>query len=240
MIDTDIIAMIPARIGSTRLKMKNLALVNGMPMIYYAIRAAKDSGAFDRIVINSDHEIFKDIAMRYHVEFYHRPSELGSSTTKSDDVVMDFMEKHPSEVVAWVNPTSPLQTGEEVGKIVRYFREEALDSLITVKDEQVHCLYKGEPVNFETRERFAQTQDLKPVQAFVYSVMMWRTRVFTSQYRAKGYALFCGKTGTFPVGRLSSVIIKRQEDLMLADFLLRAFDGDNAYQVQYDPLIDQL
>ncbi|MBW2345910.1 MAG: hypothetical protein JRF53_18315 [Deltaproteobacteria bacterium] len=238
--DPKIIAMIPARIGSTRLKMKNLALVNGKPLIYYAIRAALDSGVFDRIVLNSDHELFKKIAYRYGVEFYHRPAELGSSTTKSDDVVMDFMEKNPCDVIAWVNPTSPLQTGEEVGKVVRYFQEEGLDSLITVKDEQVHCVYKGKPVNFEPLERFAQTQDLTPAQAFVYSVMIWRTRTFMSQYRAKGYALFCGKRGTFPVSRLSSIIIKRQEDLMLADFLLRALGGDNTYQVQYDRLTELL
>ncbi|MBW1676562.1 MAG: hypothetical protein JRJ79_08145 [Deltaproteobacteria bacterium] len=31
--DPKIIAMIPVRIGSTRLKMKNLALVKGMPLI---------------------------------------------------------------------------------------------------------------------------------------------------------------------------------------------------------------
>ena len=35
----NIIAMIPARIGSTRFKMKNLALLDGKPMISYAIEA---------------------------------------------------------------------------------------------------------------------------------------------------------------------------------------------------------
>ena len=51
-----IYAMIPARIGSTRLKMKNLALINGKPLIYYAIQAAKDSGVFDKIVLNSENQ----------------------------------------------------------------------------------------------------------------------------------------------------------------------------------------
>ena len=50
----NIIAMIPARMGSTRLTMKNLALLNGKPLIYYAINAAKDSEVFKRIVINSE------------------------------------------------------------------------------------------------------------------------------------------------------------------------------------------
>ena len=38
---TRIIAMIPARVGSERLKMKNLALINGKPLIYYSIKPQK-------------------------------------------------------------------------------------------------------------------------------------------------------------------------------------------------------
>jgi len=233
------IAMIPARIGSTRLKMKNLALINDKPLIYYSIRAAQDSGVFERVVINSDHEIFAKIAERYGAEFYHRPRELGGSSIKSDDVVMDFMEKNPCDIVAWVNPTSPLQSGKEVGDVVRFFNRQRLDSLITVKDEQVHCLYEGRPVNFDPPGKFAQTQDLIPVQTFVYSVMMWRASTFMSEYKEKGYAFFCGRTGTFPVGRLSGIIIKRPEDLMLADFILRS-SNDMDYQVRYDEVISDV
>lgn len=232
--------MIPARIGSTRLKMKNLAILNGKPMVYYAIRAARDSGVFDRIVLNSDHEIFREIAERYKIEFYKRPVELGSSTTKSDDVVIDFIEKNPCDIVVWVNPTSPLQTGEEIKKVIHYFQNEKLDSLITVKDEQVHCVYRRQPVNFNLNERFAQTQDLNPVQPFVYSIMMWRVPTFLQRYKQKGYAFFCGKTGYYPASRLSGIIIKRQEDLMLADYLLRLFDTQDTYQVRYDNLIKKI
>ena len=137
--------MIPARIGSTRLKMKNLALLNGRPLIAYAIIAAQQAGVFDRIVINSDSTVFQIIAERYGVEFYKRPEHLGSSTTKSDDVVLDFMQNHSSEVVVWVNPISPLQTGNEIKQVVDYFKKEQLDSLIT-KDEQVHCIHQGKPL----------------------------------------------------------------------------------------------
>ena len=232
------IAMIPARIGSARLKAKNLALVGGNPLIYYAITAAKDSGVFDRIVVNSDDQIFKEIAHRYKVEFYQRPVELGSSTTKSDDVVIDFIEKNPCDIVAWVNPISPLQKGEEVREVVHHFIREGLDSLITVKDEQVHCVYQDKPVNFELQERFAQTQDLIPVQPFVYSVMIWRTTTFTREYKEKGYSLFCGKTGFYPVSKLAAFIIKREEDLMLADYIARALAQSDSYQVRYDSLME--
>lgn len=226
--------MIPARMGSTRLAMKNLALIGGKPMIYYAIKAAKDSGVFGRVVINSEDAIFKRIASRYGADFYRRPSEWASSSAKSDFVVYDFVKNNPCDIVAWVNPTSPLQTGEEVRDVVRYFIGEKLDSLITVKDEQVHCVYKGKPVNFRTGEVFAQTQDLAPAQPFVYSVMMWRTRAFVRAFEKNGHAFFCGKVGYYPVSKLSGIIIKRQEDLMVADYMLRAIRKAPNYRVKYD------
>ena len=100
----NIVAMVPARMGSERLRLKNLALLNGKPLISYAVEAAKDSGAFSRVVLNSDGDIFSKVAQRYGVDFYLRPDQLGSSDTNSDDVVYDFMRKHPSDLVAWVNP----------------------------------------------------------------------------------------------------------------------------------------
>lgn len=215
------IAMIPARIGSTRLRMKNLVLLGGRPLISYAIDAAKAAGVFNRIIVNGDHQVFEPIAARYGAEFYLRPAELGSSTTKSDEVVYDFMRKHPADVVAWVNPTSPLQTGEEVRSVVAHFHTQQLDSLITVKEERLHGLVAGTPVNFTPEGPFAQTQDLTPVQLFVYSVMMWRTATFMRAFEAQGYALLSGKLGVFPVSKRSAILIKTPEDVQFVVALLQ-------------------
>jgi len=232
------IAMIPARIGSTRLPMKNLALLDGQPLISYAVSAAKESGVFDRVIINADEPLFAKVAERYGVEFYQRPTELGSSTTKSDDVVLDFMQKHPCEILAWVNPTSPLQTPEEVREIVEYFKRENLDTLITVHNAQVHANFAGRPLNYITDELFAQTQDLVPVELFVYSIMMWRSAPFINAYKQKGHAFFVGKTGFFPVSRESAIIIKRREDLQLAEFIMQAKKAGEAV-LEYDSLANQ-
>ena len=226
--------MIPARIGSTRLPMKNLALLDGRPLIVHVIEAARDAGVFDRIVLNSDSEIFRTIAQRCDVEFYGRPAALGSSTTQSDDVVLDFMEKHSAQVVAWVNPISPLQTGREIRGVVRHFLEQNLDSLITVLDEHVHCVFEGAPVNFQIDEKFTQTQDLVPVERFVYSVMMWKTDNFVTKMGQQDHAFLSGRVGYYRVSKLSSIIIKTEEDLRMANALLAAIKADQP--VDYDPL----
>lgn len=217
---TRIIAMIPAKKSSARLKMKNLALVDGKPLVYYAIKAAKDSGVFDKIVVNSDDNFFSKIARRYGVDFYLRPAALGSSTTKTDEVMYDFIQNNPAEITAWVSPISPLQTGEEVRKVIDYFCRERLDSLITVREEQVHCLYGGKPLNYREDEIFAQTQELIPIQRHVYSIMMWRNKTFLDKYEKDRHAVLCGRIGYYPISKLSSLIIKKEEDLRLIEYIM--------------------
>ena len=50
------IAVIPARGGSKRIPRKNIRPFHGRPMIAYPIRAALQSGLFDRIIVSTDDE----------------------------------------------------------------------------------------------------------------------------------------------------------------------------------------
>ena len=49
-----IIAIIPARKNSKRIKNKNIVSFNGKPMIFWTINAALESKLFDRIVVSTD------------------------------------------------------------------------------------------------------------------------------------------------------------------------------------------
>jgi len=227
-------AMIPARMGSTRLKQKNLALINDKPMISYVVNSAKESGVFNSIYINSESRAFEEVSNRLDISFYHREEELGSSSAKSDDVVYDFIKAVPGDITVWVNSTSPLQSAQELRAIVSYFVEHNLDSLITVRDEQVHCDYDNKPLNYLAEGKFAQTQDLKPVSRFVYSVMMWRNSAFIKEYEEKGSALMCGNFGTYPVSKESSLIVKTEEDLRLIQYIVFGREANKGWKLEYD------
>ena len=62
--------MIPARLGSQRVKKKNLRLIDGLPLIQYIINAAKGSSLLNEIYINSESTQFLDIAKESGVKFY--------------------------------------------------------------------------------------------------------------------------------------------------------------------------
>ncbi|NQS88997.1 hypothetical protein HQ584_04325 [Patescibacteria group bacterium] len=215
-----IAAMIPARMGSERLRQKNLVLLNDRPLIGYAVEAAKDSEIFDRIVVNSDGKVFEEIAREYEVDFYLRDQEVANSQARADEVVNDFILNNKTDVIVWVNPTSPLQTGQEIRRAVECFFDNNFDTLISTKVEQVHCNFGGKPLNYKLDEPFAKTQDLVGVERFVYSVMMWRVQEFLREYQAKRHAFFVGKVGFFPVSKLASIIVKTKEDVELCKYII--------------------
>lgn len=231
--------MVPARLGSERLARKNLALLAEEPLIAYAIKAAKESRAFNRIVVNSEASVFGRIAQQYGVEFYRRPEHLATSATKSDEVVYDFAMHHATDVVVWVNPIAPLQPSQEVREVVSHFVRSGLDSLITVREEQVHCNFRSEPLNYALGEKFAKTQDLEPVQRFVYSLMMWQRNTFLAEYERRGHAILFGRMGFYPVSQLSSLIIKTEEDIRLCEYILIGLAQKRGESLAYFPLSEK-
>jgi len=226
--------MIPTRIGSSRLKKKNLALLNNKPLIYYSINAAKKSDVFSKIILNGDDPIFKKIADRYGVDFYLRPKFLGSSTTKSDEVVADFMRKFQDfDTLVWVNPIDPFTTSKEIKKVVHFFLKENLDSLITSEEKKVHARYLNKPINYQEKELFSLTQDLNSIQLFNYSLMIWNYESFLKDFDKLGFAFFSGK---FDLINLPDkrIIIKTKEDLIMAEILL----GTHTREIHYDEILD--
>jgi CMP-N-acetylneuraminic acid synthetase len=233
-----VIAMIPARAGSQRLPLKNLALINEKPLISYAIDAAKNSNAFDAVVVNSDHSVFAEIADRYKVKFYQRPKEFGSSAASTDEFVYDFIQNFESEYVAIVNPPSPLQTAGEVREIVNYFIENQPDSLVTVNEQYKHSLLDSDPINFDPEEKLAKTQSLDPIVSLVYSVMMWNTEIFKQNFESEGHAVLSGKIDYYPVNKLSGILVKHKRDLILIDSIMRG-RSSRVEAVEYDPLASE-
>ena len=128
-----------------------------------------------------------------------RPNELGSSTAKSDQVVQDFIQKHPSyDFLIWVNSIAPLLTGSHIKKFFEYMQLSKLDSLIATEKVNVHANFKDQPINYKKNEVFAQTQDLDPIELFNYCLMAWKTDIFQRSYEENNYSLFLWKFWDLP------------------------------------------
>ena len=84
---TKSIAIIPARGGSKRIPKKNIKFFHGQPLIAYSIKAAQESGLFDKIVVSTDDEEIANVAQSYGAEVLKRPKELADDFTGTGAVV---------------------------------------------------------------------------------------------------------------------------------------------------------
>ena len=155
------IAMIPARMGSQRLKQKNLRELAGVPLITRAIRKCKATGLFDEIWVNSEHPDFGPIAEAEGVAFHRRPEDLGSNAATSEQYIDEFFRAHPCELLFQVHSIAPLLTASEVAAFVQFMAESDFDALLSYIPEQIECALDGHPVNFTYDEK-TNSQDLDP------------------------------------------------------------------------------
>ena len=92
------ICIIPARSGSKRLKNKNIKKFNGKPIISYAIKLAKSSGLFSRVVVSTDSKKISNIAKSYGAEVpFLRSKKLSDDFTTTAEVLIDCIKKISSE-----------------------------------------------------------------------------------------------------------------------------------------------
>lgn len=219
-----ILAMVPARIGSQRLKQKNLRELGGLPLITRAIRKCRAAGVFDEIWVNSEHSVFAEIAAHEGVRFHQRPEHLGSNAATSEQYVAEFLGEHPCEFVVQVHSIAPLLSVGEVRRFVEELRTDRHDCLLSAEAIQIECAYRGQPVNFRFSEK-TNSQELEPVQRVSWSITGWRRDTYLAAAAAARCATYAGRVGFFPVNRLAGHVIKTEEDLQIAEALVPLVPG---------------
>lgn len=115
------IALIPARAGSKRLPLKNIKLLNGIPIIAYSIIAAEKSGLFSEIIVSTDSEEVAVIAENWGAKVPSlRPEEFATDESSDIEWVSHAISKLISsplesvDKVSILRPTSPLRSSESI------------------------------------------------------------------------------------------------------------------------------
>ena len=218
------LAMIPARMGSQRLKQKNLRELAGVPLLVRAIRKCRAAGCFDEIWVNSEHDTFGELAAAEGVGFHKRPEALANNTATSEQFVHEFLTVHPCERVFQVHSIAPLLTAGQVRDFVAAMAEGGEDTLLSCTHEQIECALDGAPVNFSFTEK-TNSQELRPVQRVSWSITGWRREAYLAAFDAGKTATYAGRVGFHVLNRMAGHIIKTEEDLRIAEALLPLCDG---------------
>ena len=222
------IAVIPVRSGSKRLPKKNYKSFNSRTLAEIARDKCLAVGIFDKVIISSDDPFFAELVNCKQVEFMQRTEQLAGDDATTDMVIDFFFEQLPScETLLWVNSVSPLQSIEDIKNCGTSLHDPNVDCVMAVNTLYQHCCISNKPINFNPNNSFEKTQNLEPLQRYIYSCMGWRRKTYV-EYRNQGFkGLFPGNISLVEASTLAGMLIKYEEDFILCSKIEEAMSKFN-------------
>lgn len=213
------IAMIPARLGSQRLKKKNLEIFGNLTLIEYAIKRCLDANIFDEIYVNSESDIFEQFADKYGVYFYKRPLVLGNNASTSEEFVEDFLNNIECTSLYQIHSITPLLNAKQIRDFVVFSeKNKNINTVLSCVEDQIEVAYQNQPINFSFDTK-TNSQDLKPVQRITWAATKWDKDTYLSAIKHGEIGTYSGNVGFFSVGIYTGLAIKTEEDLKIANAL---------------------
>ncbi|OOF08170.1 cytidyltransferase, partial [Salinivibrio sp. PR5] len=128
------IAIIPARSGSKGIPNKNIRLLNGKPLIFYAINNALSCDLIDEVIVSTNSKEVEIIAIQMGAKVHWRNEELCGDEVTLDGVIYDSIMNYSvsdEDIVVTMQPTSPTLKTKTLKSALSFFKESRLESLIS-------------------------------------------------------------------------------------------------------------
>ncbi len=155
-----VLAVTLARGGSKAIKNKNIAKVNGKPLIYYTIKEAKKSKYITDYIVSTDSKKIAKISKSLGAEVpFLRPKRLSSDKAKAVDAdlhALKWCEKNKNKKYDFfieLMVTNPMKTSTDIDNVIKILIKKKADSVIGVsKLNDYHPLRIKKIVNGKLRD----------------------------------------------------------------------------------------
>lgn len=172
------LVIIPARGGSKGIPGKNIKLLNGKPLIYYTIDAARCVTDDTHICVSTDDDHIIETVENYGLKVpFKRPDFLATDTASTYDVLLHALHFYEAQgekfdAIILLQATSPFRTGQHIKEALTLYTKD-IDMVVSVKETDSNPYY----VCFEEDENgmlqiskgdghYTRRQDCPPVYEY--------------------------------------------------------------------------
>jgi len=149
-----ILAIIPARAGSKRIKNKNIKTFNGKPLVYWSIKVAKQSKYIDDVIVSTDSKKISNISKKFGARVpFLRSKKNSKDKSLSSSLVIEVLKKIDGEfdIIILLQPTSPLRNVNDVDRSIELLIKNKSNNVVSViktKAKEVSKLFlKNSSIN---------------------------------------------------------------------------------------------
>lgn len=170
-----VIAVVPCRAGSERVRNKNTRPFAGYDngLIELKLKQLSAQKRIDKIIVSSNDSIVLDYAAKFskqtdsRVTPVERPDELGLSSTPMSAFIRYIGTLENEGVMMMMHATHPFITSEVMADFIKTYEgavERGHDSLVTVTRMHKFIWNENGPWNYDnTVEKWPRSQDIEPL-----------------------------------------------------------------------------
>jgi CMP-N,N'-diacetyllegionaminic acid synthase len=212
-----LIAVVPVRQGSGRVKDKNFKPFCGQSLLEIKLAKLKQVAGIDEIIVNTDSDLAIEIADRFGVGHFRREPYYASSACTNSEHWRNLAETTEADYVMHTLCTSPLIEMETYAQVLEAFTSKVLtgehDSINTVRRVKEFLWMDGRPVNYAIGQS-PNSQDLPDVVALTFGISIISRETMIERANVVGTRpLF------YPLDEVESVDIDTDLDFEFAEFL---------------------
>jgi CMP-N-acetylneuraminic acid synthetase len=214
-----VIALVPVKQDSERLKNKNFLVLDGKPLNRVILDKLQDIEQIQEIVINTDSDIIsEDCSRRYSkARIIDRPQSIRGNEVTMNTIISYDLSQVEGEHFLQTHCTNPLLSKQTIVRAIQQYFEklDQYDSLLAVESIKKRAYdYLGHPINHDNK-RLLQTQDLPEIYIENSNIFLFSRTSFLNASNSR-----VGKRPQlFPMNAIEGLDIDYEEDFSLAELI---------------------
>jgi len=155
------IALLPARCGSQTIPFKNIKIICGKPLIYWALLALTKSKSIDQIYVATDCDEIKDVVVDFNfekVQIFDRCDVNASNKASTESVMLEFLDGmnfSEEDLFILVQATTPFTSSDDFDNAINIIKSNSeIDSLLScVESKRFFWTKDGNAINYNYYKR---------------------------------------------------------------------------------------
>ena len=155
------IALLPARCGSQTIPFKNIKIICGKPLIYWALLALTKSKSIDQIYVATDCDDIKNVVVDFNFEkvlIFDRCDVNASNTASTESVMLEFLDGmnfSEEDLFILVQATTPFTSSDDFDNAINIIKSNSeIDSLLScVESKRFFWTKDGNAINYNYYKR---------------------------------------------------------------------------------------
>jgi len=176
------LAVVPARGGSKSIPLKNIRVLDGIPLMVFTLLAARHAKHLDRCIVSTDHPNIAKVARDYGTEVIERPAALATDQAPTEWALLHVLEVlgregYRPDYVVTLEPTSPLRTAALIDRCIEAAIEHPdADCVMTVAEtRKCYGRLAGGRFEYLFPDQPRRRQDRQPLYEESSTVYVTRT-----------------------------------------------------------------